>query len=164
MRSTRTHTPPPTIEWLGYEERHYNFNISESVSEDETYTIYESNQLIISNPVTLDKITAALESNGFGTETTEELEIPDQAEFPKLDVNLVPHSITSAQGKLVLHTAGLLETVEHILSQAGRAEQIYWTDWVTWTRDSAILNKLAPMIGWGDSELDEFFVKASTFV
>jgi hypothetical protein len=76
----------------------------------------------------------------------------------------LPYSITQGQGKLTLLAMGLLPTVEHIVSQAGEEERIYWEYWATWTRDSVILNRIAPMIGWGDSELDEFFVKASSFV
>ena len=88
----------------------------------------------------------------FGVEAVEEV------------IRVIPHSITQGQGKLTLLAMGLLPTVEYIVSQAGEEEKIYWEYWATWTRDSVILNRIAPMIGWGDSELDEFFVKASSFV
>jgi hypothetical protein len=75
----------------------------------------------------------------------------------------VPQTITHGQGKLRLLYMGLLPTVEAMIAQAGQEEQIYWEYWIEWRRDSAIINRLAPMI-WEtdtDAQLDDFFIEAS---
>lgn len=73
----------------------------------------------------------------------------------------LPYSITQGQGKLTLLAMGLLPTVEHIISQAGAEEKIYWEYWATWERSSPILNRLAPVIGMNQESLDQFFIDAS---
>ena len=73
MIAYRTHTPPPTIEWLSPLKSHFNFNVEvEDVQVDEfdedstdTYKSYSYNQVEILNPVTKDKIIAELKDKGF---------------------------------------------------------------------------------------------------
>jgi hypothetical protein len=84
----------------------------------------------------------------------------------EIRANTVPQTITQGQGKLRLLYMGLLGTVEAMISQAGQEEQIYWEYWIEWRRDSAIINRLAPMI-WEtdtDAQLDDFFIEASKIV
>ena len=166
MKSTRTHTPPPSIEWLGYEESHYNFNIVKTVIEgedgSETYDSYEYDQLIISNPVTKEKIEQSLSENGFEAGDIENIDIPTAPFPPKvLEENKVPAIISTLQGKLQLLNLGLIDTIEAIISQSGQAEKIYWKDSTTWERSSPILNRLAPVIGMNQESLDQFFIDAS---
>lgn len=73
MIAYRTHTPPPTIEWLSPSKSHFNFNVEvEDVQVDEesteTYKSYSYNQVEILNPVTKDKIIAELKDKGFDTD------------------------------------------------------------------------------------------------
>lgn len=76
MIAYRTHTPPPTIEWLSPLKSHFNFNIKvEDVQVDEfyensteTYKSYSYNQLEILNPVTKDKILSELKDKGHDTD------------------------------------------------------------------------------------------------
>jgi hypothetical protein len=75
----------------------------------------------------------------------------------------VPQTITNGQGKLQLLALGIYTQVEAMIEQSGDAEKIYWNDWETWRRDSAIINRLAPII-WEentDELLDQFFIEAS---
>ena len=73
MIAYKTHTPPPTIEWLSPSKSHFNFNVEvEDVQVDEfyeentdTYNFYSYNQVEILNPVTKDKIIAELKDKGF---------------------------------------------------------------------------------------------------
>lgn len=85
MKSTTTHTPPETIQWLGYDISHFNFNIVKTVIEgedgSETYDAYEYDQLLLSNPVTKEKIEQALLENGFEAIDLETIAIPE-APFP----------------------------------------------------------------------------------
>jgi hypothetical protein len=75
----------------------------------------------------------------------------------------VPATITNGQGKLQLLALGIYAQVEAMIEQSGDAEKIYWNDWDTWRRDSAIINRLAPII-WEentDELLDQFFIEAA---
>jgi hypothetical protein len=79
------------------------------------------------------------------------------------DDTTVPPIITNGQGKLQLLALGIYAQVEAMIMQSGDAEKIYWNDWDKWRRDSAIINRLAPMIWPNDTEqlLDQFFIEAS---
>lgn len=166
MKSTTTHTPPETIQWLGYDISHYNFNIVKTIIEgedgSETYDAYEYDQLLLSNPVTKEKIEQALLENGFEAIDLETIDIPE-APFPPtiLEENKVPAIISTLQGKLQLLNIGLIDSIEAIIEQSGQAEKIYWKDSTTWERSSPILNRLAPVIGMTQEGLDQFFIEAS---
>jgi hypothetical protein len=166
MKSTTTHTPPNQIEWLGYDISHFNFNIVKTVIEgedgSETYDAYEYDQLILSNPLTKEKIEQAMLENGFDPIDLENIDIAE-APFPPtiLEANKVPAIISTLQGKLQLLKLGLIDTIEAIIKQSGQAENIYWKDSSTWERSSPILNRLAPVIGMSQEGLDQFFIDAS---
>jgi len=91
---------------------------------------------------------------------TVEYHVIDLTEDELRDKN-VPHTITTLQGKLLLIKMGLLDTLEAIIQTAGQPEKVYWEYSATWERASPILNRLAPMIGMSQSDLDQFFISAS---
>ena len=73
----------------------------------------------------------------------------------------VPDRIKTFQGKLLLLRLNLLATIEAMINAAGEEEKIYWEYATEWERTSPIINRLAPSIGWGDSEVDQFFIEAN---
>ena len=75
--------------------------------------------------------------------------------------NGVPLKITALQGKLLLAQMGKIDQIEEIVNISGPPEQIYWRYSNDWERTSPIINRLAPMVGMSQSELDQFFIKAS---
>jgi hypothetical protein len=77
------------------------------------------------------------------------------------EINGVPLVISTLQGKLLLVQMGLLDMLEDMINQAGQPEKIYWEYATTWERASPILNRLAPMIGMSQEDLDQFFINAS---
>jgi len=77
------------------------------------------------------------------------------------ELNGVPLTISTLQGKLQLIRMGLLDTIEGMISQQGAQEKIYWEYATTWERSSSILNRLAPTIGMTQEALDQFFISAS---
>lgn len=80
------------------------------------------------------------------------------------EINGVPLTISTLQGKLQLIKMGLLDTLELIIAQAGAEERIYWEYATTWERTSLILNRLAPTIGMSQTDLDNFFISASKLI
>lgn len=53
MKSQRLYTPPPIIEYLRPEDSHYNFNVIETIVEEENpYSIFDYDQVFVNNPVT----------------------------------------------------------------------------------------------------------------
>ena len=53
MKSQRLYTPPPIIEYLRPEDSYYNFNFIETIVEDENpYSVFDYDQVFVSNPVT----------------------------------------------------------------------------------------------------------------
>ena len=65
MKSQRTHSPPPIVEYLRPEDSYYNFNVTESLMESqadgvEAYSVYDYDQVLVSNPVSAEKIKNSL--------------------------------------------------------------------------------------------------------
>lgn len=55
MKSQRLYTPPPIIEYLRPEDSHYNFNVIETIVEEEgndPYSVFDYDQVFVNNPVT----------------------------------------------------------------------------------------------------------------
>ena len=66
--------PTVPIEDLGDNTSYFNFNVVESKVEDEegeTYLNYDYDQVRITNPVTIEKIEAALTEEGYNLEDIE---------------------------------------------------------------------------------------------
>jgi hypothetical protein len=80
------------------------------------------------------------------------------------ELNGVPLTISTLQGKLQLIKMGLLDTIEGMITQEGAAEKIYWEYAIEWERSSPILNRLAPAVGMDQNGLDQFFISASKLI
>lgn len=167
MKATRSHTPPPIIEYLRPEDSYYNFGVIQSVNEDESER-FDYECVLVTNFVSREKIKEAV-SLEYNLADWEEqinqdcttLGIPDTVD-PIPDPVIVPFSITQLQGKLQLDLMGLYEQVEIMIEQSGTQAKIYWNTAANWERTSPILNRLAPLIWPEDTQdkLDEFFKEA----
>lgn len=52
MKSQRLYTPPPIIEYLRPEDSHYNFNVIETIVEEENpYSVFDYDQVFVDNPI-----------------------------------------------------------------------------------------------------------------
>lgn len=70
--------------------------------------------------------------------------------------NIAP--VTSAQGQLALHNAGLLELVEAIIDQADTVTRIWYKSAQTWERDSAYVIQLGAALDLSESQIDALFL------
>ena len=168
MKATRSHTPPPVVEYLRPEDSYYNFGVIESVNDDQSPR-FDYDCVLVTNPVSRAKIREAV-SLEYNISDWEEqinqdctaLGIPDTVD-PVPDPVPVPFSITQLQGKLQLDLMGLYQQVEAMIEQSGTQAKIYWNTAANWERTSPILKRLAPMIWPTDTDqaLDQFFINAS---
>jgi len=78
--------------------------------------------------------------------------------------NGMPLKISTLQGKLLLAQMGKIDQIEAMIQQSGRPEQIYWEYATEWERTSPILNRLAPVVGLSQADLDQFFINASKLI
>jgi len=75
---------------------------------------------------------------------------------------LVPFSITSTQGIILLHRMSLLDQVETMVANSDDIELIiYWKNAITWERDNSYINTMGQGLGMDDAEIDQFFISAS---
>lgn len=76
-------------------------------------------------------------------------------------VEPVPEAVSPRQARLALLGAGLLSTVENILttipSPQGDAARIDWEYATEFRRDSALITEIAPLIGINDEQIDDLF-------
>lgn len=82
---------------------------------------------------------------------------------PPVDPNAVPQSITRTQARLVLHRAGLLDSVVSLV-KAGGIEAEIWFESATWNRQSPVLIAMATELGFDATKLDELFRAAAAIV
>lgn len=78
----------------------------------------------------------------------------------------VPPSITPRQARLVLLNAGLLDAVEAILAQLGRATQITWEYATELKRTDPLLLGMAahPSINLNSEQVDDLFIAAAQII
>lgn len=74
----------------------------------------------------------------------------------------VPQSITPRQTRLLLLQQNKLAEVEAMIAQQDEATRITWEYALVFMRDDPLLNSLAANMGWTSSELDAFFIQASS--
>lgn len=72
----------------------------------------------------------------------------------------VPRQVTRRQGRLALHQAGKLQSVEAAIGGDIEAQIEYEAD--TWERDNAFLQSMWAQLGGTESELDDLFTLAAT--
>jgi hypothetical protein len=82
---------------------------------------------------------------------------------PPIDPNAVPATITRTQARLVLHRAGLLDTVLQIIEAGGIEAQI-WYEANEWNRASPVLDGMAQALGFTDEQVDNLFRAAGAIV
>jgi len=82
---------------------------------------------------------------------------------PPVDPNSVPATITRTQARLVLHRAGLLDTVLQII-EAGGVEAQIWYEANEWNRASPVLAGMAQAMGFTDEQVDNLFRVAGAIV
>lgn len=74
-------------------------------------------------------------------------------------------SVSKAQAKLALLSAGLLDlvesTIDNMEGDAGRRARIEWNDRTEFHRDHEFINSLAAAIGLSDDQVDDLFEQAS---
>jgi hypothetical protein len=80
-----------------------------------------------------------------------------------VDPNAVPATITRTQARLVLHRAGLLDTVLQII-EAGGVEAQIWYEANEWNRASPVLAGMAQALGFSDEQVDNLFRAAGAIV
>ena len=76
---------------------------------------------------------------------------------PPVDPNVVPEFVTAVQGRLALHRAGLLVTVEQAVATANGETQIFWEYSAEWHRNNTVLSALAEAIGLTSEQVDDMF-------
>jgi len=82
---------------------------------------------------------------------------------PPVDPNAVPEVITRTQARLVLHRAGLLDTVLQIIAAGGIEAQI-WYEANEWHRSSPVLASMSQALGFTDEQVDNLFRAAGAIV
>lgn len=78
MKSQRVYTSPPIIEYLRPEDSHYNFNIIETIVEEDgnnPYSVFDYNQVFVNNPVTRQKIKESVSKKYNLAEWEEQIDI-----------------------------------------------------------------------------------------
>ena len=80
---------------------------------------------------------------------------------PPLPAPVVPGRISMRQARLVLLSAGLLDTVNAAVTGLPRAEQIEWEYATEVRRDSSLVARLAQAINLSGEQLDDLFTQAS---
>lgn len=73
----------------------------------------------------------------------------------------VPSEVTMRQARLALHNAGLLDVVNTSVNQAGGAALIEWEYAGSVQRNNGLLQRLIPVIGITEAQLDTLFIAAA---
>lgn len=75
----------------------------------------------------------------------------------------VPQAVTRLQGRAALLQAGLLDTVETIMSNPDvpALQRLAWQDALTFERNSLTMKAMASMLSLTDEQLDQLFITAS---
>lgn len=96
------------------------------------------------------------------TQATAELEALKASLLP-VDENGVPTSVTRFQARAALHLAGLLSTVEAMMSNPATdaIARIAWQDAQNFERSSPTVAGLAAALGLTDAQLDGLFIQAA---
>jgi hypothetical protein len=78
----------------------------------------------------------------------------------------VPETVSSAQARVALHTAGLLEPIEAIIAapETPVPVRIFWEYETVFWRESPAINQLAGVAGITQEQLDELFRAAALIV
>lgn len=74
----------------------------------------------------------------------------------------VPQEVTMRQARQALLQAGMLDTVEQVVSQADRAVQIDWQKGQTVRRDWQALKVVQSLLNMTEREIDELFILAES--
>lgn len=74
----------------------------------------------------------------------------------------VPHSVTPRQVRLLLLAQGLLASVEAMIATKDEATKITWQYASEFRRDDPLLAQLAADLGLSSSQVDDFFIAASS--
>lgn len=77
---------------------------------------------------------------------------------------VVPVSVSRFQARAALMQAGLLASVESVVSQSDALIQMAWQDALEFRRDSAAIQYIASQIGLSSSQVDNLFVAAKSIV
>lgn len=75
---------------------------------------------------------------------------------------LVPQEVSMRQAQQALLQAGMLDTVEQVVSQADRAVQIDWQKGQTVRRDWPALTVVKTLMGMTERQIDELFILAGS--
>jgi len=75
----------------------------------------------------------------------------------------VPEIVSRLQAMLALNAAGLLATVETLISKSDASTQIYWADAPEFHRENPILLSIAARLGLAPAQIDALFISAATF-
>lgn len=75
----------------------------------------------------------------------------------------VPAQVSPYQARIALLQAGLLSTVETLMSDPGTpaAAKIAWEYATVWERNSAFISTLGPSLNLTEGQIDDLFVAAS---
>ena len=90
------------------------------------------------------------------------VEIKDYNPPPVVEVIPVPDEITMRQARLVLLGAGMLGAVESAIAALPEpvksAAKIEWEYSQVVKRKNGFVEKLAPVIGWSEKQIDDLFI------
>lgn len=73
---------------------------------------------------------------------------------------VIPTSVTMRQARLALLGAGLLDTVDAAITQAGGAAKIEWEYATEVRRDAPLVTQMGQMLNIDDTQLDVLFITA----
>lgn len=74
---------------------------------------------------------------------------------------VVPQSVTMRQARLALLAAGLLETVQTAINEAGPAARIEWDYAQEVQRSAGLVPQMATALGMTGEQIDALFVRAA---
>lgn len=74
----------------------------------------------------------------------------------------VPQTISRFQARQRLHQMGLLDDAEALVIAQGTEAAMAWEDVYEFSRDSQLVNGVAPQLGMDQDDLDDFFRLAAT--
>lgn len=113
----------------------------------------------LTNPVPVDAMVSLVGLSG-GVVIEPLIAPTTQANGPQANG---PQAVTRLQGRAALLQAGLLDTVETIMSNPDvpALQRLAWQDALTFERNSLTMKAMASMLSLTDEQLDQLFITAS---
>jgi hypothetical protein len=122
-----------------------------------TYTLKNGNTIIASSN---NVIYWSEEQKGWQIENL--VLVDTEKQYTLIEPPVVPNSVSPFQARSALLAAGLLETVDALVSNTGGQVKIAWEYATVFQRNSQFILSMQPLLNLTDEQIDELFIVAST--